>query len=102
MVAFTKNATDDGIRSVIQLAALLSISVGFFNLLPIHPLDGGQMGVALLEMLSGGKRLNIKIQGAIASLGALVLILLISSVLFIDVNRFFVHPARTAPVAQPK
>ena len=87
MIGATKNATEAGVYQVILLAAMLSISVGIFNLLPIHPLDGGQMIVALAEMIRGGKRLSIGVQGAVAGLGLAVLMLMVVGVLFLDVNR---------------
>lgn len=36
-------AAENGILSFVSMIALISISVGFFNLLPIPPLDGGHL-----------------------------------------------------------
>jgi len=76
-----------GLDRIVWFAALLSISIGFFNLLPIPPLDGGQMLIAFLEMLRGGKRLPLKLQLAIFQTGFFLLITLFVSVLFLDVKR---------------
>lgn len=100
IVGVTKDAADAGLRSVITLAALLSISVGIFNLLPIAPLDGGQMVIAFVEMLRRGRRLSLRVQTAVASTGVVVLLLLFISVTVLDVGRL-VRPKeqRFTPVA---
>jgi len=90
-----------GVKQVIFLAAMLSISVGIFNLLPIHPLDGGQMLVALAEMIRGGKRLSIGVQGAVAGVGLVVLLFMIVGVLFLDVNRAVINKP-TPPTSSKK
>lgn len=88
MVAATKSATDDGLASVLRMAGLLSISMGVMNLLPIHPLDGGQMVVAFIEMFRKGKRLSYKSLGMISAVGLMFVALLTLTVLIADVSRF--------------
>ena len=63
----------DGRQVFIRLAALLSISLGIFNLIPIYPFDGGQMVMALAEMLRRGKRLSIRVQEAFQGVGFVAL-----------------------------
>ncbi|MBC8063480.1 MAG: site-2 protease family protein [Chlorobia bacterium] len=83
----TSNAVKFGPGTVVLLAGLLSISVGIFNLLPIPPLDGGQMLVAVAETVRGGRRLSIKVQGAIAAVGFAIVMMFFVMVMFIDVGR---------------
>lgn len=87
MVKLTAQATSDGFYQVVLLAALLSISLGIFNLLPFPPLDGGQMVIALVEMLRRGKRLSLKVQGIVFTTGLAVVGMLVALVLFVDFNR---------------
>ena len=87
MIKATSEAVDEGVWGVVRLAALLSISVGIFNLLPFPPLDGGQMWIAFWEMLRGGRRLPMKTQVRVLNLGFAMVILLIGTVLVIDVRR---------------
>ncbi len=82
-------AAKDGLDSFVQLAALLSISLGIFNLLPFSPLDGGQMLMAVIEMLRRGKRLSMKLQVAYQSLGLAFVLLLVVSVVLIDAQKLF-------------
>jgi regulator of sigma E protease len=101
MYKLSEQAVNLGFAKVISLAALLSISVGIFNLLPIYPLDGGQMVVAFVEMLRGGKRLSMRLQELIGTVGFAMVLLLFVSVLIVDVKRWMPKgdpgPALVAP-----
>jgi regulator of sigma E protease len=88
MIAATQAATEAGPGPTIWLACMLSISVGIFNLLPVPPLDGGQMVMAIAELLRGGKRLSIQVQQTLMNAGVLLVLTLTVVVLFIDVQRF--------------
>jgi regulator of sigma E protease len=102
MVLATNEAVRGGLVTALWLAGMLSISVGIFNLLPIHPLDGGQMIVAFMELLRGGRRLSMQMQNAFASVGLLFLFTMIIGVLFVDakrITRFFGD--KPAAVSQP-
>jgi regulator of sigma E protease len=72
---------------VIFLSAMLSISVGIFNLLPIPPLDGGQMLVAVAEMFRRGRRLSLRVQGFLTAAGLAMVLMLFVSVMMIDIGR---------------
>lgn len=93
----TSAAVQMGPGFIIMLSGLLSISVGIFNLLPIPPLDGGQMLVAVAESIRRGKRLSIQVQGAIAALGFALVALFFVTVMFIDVGRL-VNPKEQVQV----
>lgn len=90
----TYQATEAGLSVVLMLAAGLSISLGFMNLLPVPPLDGGQMVVAFVEMLRGGRRLSIQVQNAVSTVGMVLVFALIASVLTIDMGRFLGKDAK--------
>jgi regulator of sigma E protease len=44
---------NEGVSQIIFFAALISLALGIFNLLPFLPLDGGHIVFALLEKLKG-------------------------------------------------
>lgn len=87
MLDATQKAVSGGIADVIATAAMLSISVGIFNLLPVPPLDGGQMAIAVAEMFRRGRRLSIGVQNMVAAAGMMLVLTLVVTVFFIDFQR---------------
>lgn len=69
--------------------ALLSLSLGAMNLLPIPPLDGGKIVLEIIEKLIG-KPIQRRISLGISLVGALLLFSLIGYVMYADVMRYFV------------
>lgn len=95
----TKETVESGFGDFLTLSGLLSISLGIFNLLPVPPLDGGQILVAFAEMLRRGRRLSMKVQEGIGTVGFSLILLLIASILVIDFKRFvFKDPPKPAKV----
>lgn len=102
IVAVTASATKSGIPDVLQLAGLLSISLGIMNLLPFPPLDGGQMVIAFVELLRRGKRLSIQVQSVAVSIGIAAVLILVVGVLAVDFGRFMPGGAKPAKAAHTK
>lgn len=88
IVAATHSAARDGMDTFIQLAALLSISLGIMNLLPFGIFDGGQILMNLVEMLRGGKRPSMRVLVAFQVVGFVFIGVLVIGALVADVNRF--------------
>jgi regulator of sigma E protease len=87
MLQVTSDAASGGLGDIIEIAALLSISVGIFNSLPVPPLDGGQMAIAIAEMFRRGRRLSMRVQNTVAAAGMALVLTLVVVVFFIDVQR---------------
>jgi len=81
------NAGKEGAPSVFWFSALLSVSLGVMNLLPIVPFDGGQMMVAFAEMLRGGRRLSLKLQMQLSTIGAFLVMVLVLGVVTLDIGK---------------
>lgn len=79
-----KSAASLGVAVVIFYAALISTSLGFFNLLPIPTLDGGHLLFYAIEGIRG-KPVSEKIQDWAFTIGFSVLILLFLFVTYKDV-----------------
>jgi regulator of sigma E protease len=74
-------AVNAGWRQAFLLLALVSISLGLINLLPILPLDGGHIFWAIVEKLRGGKPVSIRVMEGATIIGfALVLMLMVIGV----------------------
>jgi regulator of sigma E protease len=75
------------ILQVLNLAGILSISLAFFNVLPIPALDGGRLFFILVEGVTG-RKVNQKVEGMIHTIGFIVLLGLILLITFQDIRRF--------------
>ena len=75
------DAAKQGVASLLNIAALISINLGVMNLLPIPALDGGRLITILLEMITR-RKLPKKLEGTINAVG-LALLLLLSFVIMI-------------------
>ncbi len=67
------DAVAQGFSSVLEITVLISINLGFMNLLPIPALDGGRLLVILIEMITK-KRLPPKVEGVINGVGLALLL----------------------------
>ena len=82
------NTAQAGFIPFMYLMALLSISLGVLNLLPIPVLDGGQLTLLGIEAIRG-KPLSEKTENVIYTGGALMVGALMIFAIFNDIARFF-------------
>jgi regulator of sigma E protease len=68
------------------LVALLSLSLGAMNILPIPPLDGGKVALEIVEAVSH-RQLSRKVTLGISLAGTLLLVTLIGYLMYADVVR---------------
>ena len=76
-----------GITWIFQLAAILSISLGVLNMLPIPALDGGRMMFVVIEWTRGGKRVSPKRENMVHLIGFAILIGLMIFISYQDIAR---------------
>ena len=76
-----------GISPLIEFMALISISLGVVNILPIPALDGGRLLFVVIEWVRRGKRISPQREGLVHLVGFLVLISLIVVISYFDVVR---------------
>ena len=72
---------------LIELAALISLSLGIMNLLPIPGLDGGRVVFVILEILRRGKRISPEKEGLVHLTGFALLITAALVIGYFDVVR---------------
>ncbi len=76
------------ILQILNLAGILSMSLAFFNVLPIPALDGGRLFFILLEGVIG-KKINQNVEAMIHTIGMAILLGLILLVTFKDISQLF-------------
>ena len=67
--------------------ALISISLGLVNLLPIPLLDGGQLLFAGVELVRR-RPLSARAEAIAQQVGLSLIVLLVGFAVFVDINRF--------------
>lgn len=77
-----------GLANIFYLLALLSINVGFLNLVPFPAFDGGRILFVLIEKIKGSP-VKPETENLIHSIGFFILIALIIFVSFNDILRLF-------------
>ncbi|MBI2595457.1 site-2 protease family protein [Candidatus Daviesbacteria bacterium] len=71
----------------LDITAGISLSLAFFNVLPIPALDGGRLFFLLIEAVTR-KKVNAEIEKKIHAVGMVVLLALFALVTFKDINTF--------------
>lgn len=77
-----------GLLNLINLAVLLTINLGIFNLLPLPALDGGRILFVLVEMIRR-KPLPPEKEGMVHFVGFALLILLSIAIAVMDIMKFW-------------
>ena len=86
MVEYSGAAAKQGGIAFLNWLALISISIGVFNLLPIPMLDGGQVVYQIVELLKGSP-VSERVQLVSQKVGMAVLLMLLSLTLYNDIVR---------------
>jgi len=87
IAVLTNQVTKMGFIYILQFAALLSINLAIFNLLPLPALDGGRLLFLIIEKIRG-KSINQKIENVVHNIGFAFLLLLILLVTFKDISKY--------------
>ncbi|MCI8394262.1 MAG: RIP metalloprotease RseP [Bacilli bacterium] len=77
-----------GISQIMYLIALLSINVGFLNILPFPAFDGGRIFFMIIEKIKGSK-INSKLENTMNNVGFILLMLLMIYITFQDILNLF-------------
>lgn len=78
----------DTTLTLIDLTALISISLAFLNILPLPALDGGRVVFILAEVIRG-KRISPRIEASVHKAGIIFLLSFLVLITVRDISRFF-------------
>ncbi len=84
----TTEAAKEGIRYLLNIVAVISMSLGIINLFPFPVLDGGHLLFLLIEKIKGSP-LKPKVQQITMQIGMYILIVLMAYLVWIDYLKFF-------------
>lgn len=82
------DAAKAGFISLLNITVIISINLGFMNLLPIPALDGGRLITIIFEMITK-KKVPAKVEGMINGIGLLLLLGLSVIIMIKDVIQLF-------------
>lgn len=80
-----------GWRDFLRIMAIISISLGVFNLIPVPILDGGHIVFAVIESMRG-RPLSHKVQQTALKVGLSLILLLMVFALYNDISRVLPLP----------
>jgi regulator of sigma E protease len=86
IAAYSGEAFRGGFEQILYMIAMLSVSIGIMNLLPIPILDGGQIAILGIESVLR-RDLSLGVKERFAQVGFMLLVLLMSVALIFDLLR---------------
>ncbi len=86
IVTVISEAASVGLKSVLNILALITINLGVFNLIPFPALDGGRLVFLLIELFRG-KPINPKYEIWVNAAGMIMLLAFMALVTFSDVTK---------------
>ncbi len=89
LAVMTAQVSTEGLDRVLAFAAMLSLSLAVFNILPIPALDGGRIAFVMFEALRG-KKTKATTEQLFHGLGFLALLVLMIFVTYFDIVKAFV------------
>lgn len=87
IAVISKSAAEAGICAFLEFMAMISVSLGIMNLLPIPPLDGGRFIIEIFQKLTR-KNVPEKALTLISLCGVAIFILLFIVIMNQDIQRF--------------
>ena len=87
IAVISKQAADAGLATLLEFTAMISVSLGVMNMLPIPPLDGGRFLVEIYQRVFR-RDISIKAMNIISIVGVSLFLVLFVVLIGQDVSRF--------------
>lgn len=82
-----ETVSSGGYGNVLFMGGLISMGLALFNFLPVPPLDGGGMSIALIEGIRRGKRISERTAHFVYAVGTALMITLFVVIFYLDIAR---------------
>ncbi len=86
IVGIVGEATKAGLEAVLSIVAIITMSLGIFNLLPLPALDGGKIVFSIIEIITR-KKVNPALENLIHFIGFIFLMILMIYITMMDIGR---------------
>jgi len=86
VVIIKEQTQQGGLLNYMQLAAIISVNLGLFNMLPVPGLDGSKLIFLAIEKVRG-KRMNPNKEGAVLLIGFALMVCLMALAMYQDIVR---------------
>lgn len=87
IAVISKTAAEHGLVSFLSFMAMISVSLGVMNLIPIPPLDGGRFALEVVQKLMG-RNLGKRIMNGVSTVGVVIFIAFFVFMFMHDIQRF--------------
>lgn len=87
--AMASEVASTGLSNLLLFAAAISMSLGFMNLIPIPPFDGGKILIELVQLVIR-RPLTLRVQNALSVVGLAFMVFVFVVVLKNDIVRFVI------------
>lgn len=87
IAVLSRDAFEAGLVNILSFSAIISVSLGLMNLLPIPPLDGGRLLIEVIQKIIR-RPVSVKVQNYASTAGFLLFMMFFIIMLNQDIQRF--------------
>lgn len=87
IAVLSRDAFEAGLVNILSFSAIISVSLGLMNLLPIPPLDGGRLLIEVIQKIIG-RPVSVRVQNYLSTAGFLLFMLFFIVMVNQDIQRF--------------
>lgn len=87
IAVLSRDAFEAGLVNILSFSAIISVSLGLMNLLPIPPLDGGRLLIELIQKITR-RPVSVRIQNYLSTAGFVLFMVFFVIMINQDIQRF--------------
>ena len=87
IAVLSRDAFEAGLVNMLSFSAIISVSLGLMNLLPIPPLDGGRLLIELIQKITR-RPVSVRIQNYLSTAGFVLFMVFFVIMINQDIQRF--------------